>query len=138
MSFVILALVDDLLFSSKIRGALQPSGLPVQFVRQRDAAITAVRDNRPALVILDLDRSTLDPIGVIRELKTDPTLRDLRVVGFVSHVNADRIAEARAAGIDQVLARSAFFQSLPQMAASLAGSPVPEAPQDPTRGGTAS
>jgi CheY-like chemotaxis protein len=116
---MVLALVDDLLFSSKIRGALQPSGVLVQFVRQRDAALTAIRENRPALVILDLDRSSLDPIGVIRELKADAALRDTRLVGFVSHVNADRIAEARAAGIDQVLARSAFFQSLPQMAAAL-------------------
>jgi CheY-like chemotaxis protein len=117
---MILALVDDLLFSSRIRGALQPSGHPVQFVRQRDAALTAIRDNRPALVILDLDRSSLDPIGVIRELKADASLSGTRVIGFVSHVHADKIAEARAAGIDQVLARSAFFQSLPQMAAALA------------------
>lgn len=116
---MILALVDDLLFSSKIRGALQPSGQPVQFVRQHDAALTAIRDNRPALVVLDLDRTSLDPIGLIRGVKADAALRDTRVIGFVSHVNADRIAEARAAGIDQVMARSAFFQSLPQIAASL-------------------
>lgn len=116
---MVLALVDDLLFSSKIRGALQPSGQPVQFVRQRDAAVTAVRENHPSLLILDLDRSTLDPIGVIRELKADESLSGTRVIGFVSHVHAERIAEARAAGIDQVLARSAFFQTLPQIVSTL-------------------
>jgi hypothetical protein len=37
------------------------------------------------------------------------------VIGFVSHVNADAIRQARDAGLDQVLARSAFVESLPRL-----------------------
>jgi len=36
-------------------------------------------------------------------------------VGFVSHVQANLIADARRAGVDQVLARSAFVTQLPQL-----------------------
>jgi hypothetical protein len=38
-----------------------------------------------------------------------------RVIGFGSHVDRDLLAAARAAGCDQVLARSAFFSRLPQL-----------------------
>ena len=42
----------------------------------------------------------------------DPALRDVPTLGFVSHVHDDVIARARAAGVDQVLARSAFVDRL--------------------------
>lgn len=45
----------------------------------------------------------------------------LRVVGFVSHVHAERIREAREAGAD-VMARSAFVNALPRLLAN--GTPV--------------
>jgi hypothetical protein len=37
------------------------------------------------------------------------------VVGFVSHVDVETVNRARAAGIDQVLARSAFVERLPDL-----------------------
>jgi hypothetical protein len=40
-----------------------------------------------------------------------------RVVGFVSHVDAERIAAAREAGIGEVLARSRFVEILPALLA---------------------
>jgi len=66
-------------------------------------------------VILDLNSSKLDPLGVIAELKSDPLTRGIRMVGFVSHVHAEIIAAARGAGIDEVLARSAFVDRLGEM-----------------------
>ena len=38
-----------------------------------------------------------------------------KVAGFVSHVDAKTIAQAKSAGIDQVLARSQFVQILPDL-----------------------
>ncbi len=37
------------------------------------------------------------------------------VVGFVSHVDTETITAARAAGIDRILARSAFVAQLPNL-----------------------
>jgi len=118
---MIVAVVDDLLFSSKIRSVADQAACPIAFVRRADAVLPAVRDKRPTLVIVDLDRASLDPIGAVRALKVDPELRETRVVGFVSHVHADTIASAREAGIDVVLARSAFVTSLPKLVAEAAG-----------------
>jgi hypothetical protein len=39
-----------------------------------------------------------------------PRLGAVRTVGFASHVDDDLLAAARAAGCDEVLARSVFFR----------------------------
>jgi hypothetical protein len=49
---------------------------------------------------------------VIAAMKTDPQLRTVNTLGYVSHVDSDAISAARQAGIDQVLARSAFTAQL--------------------------
>jgi DNA-binding NarL/FixJ family response regulator len=75
------------------------------------------------LVIFDLDREALDPLSAVREIKAQPDLAHVFTVGFVSHVHTDTIEAARHAGIDLVLARSAFVGRLPQLLAS-AGHPT--------------
>jgi DNA-binding NarL/FixJ family response regulator len=127
---MVLAVVDDLLLGSKIRAAARESGRVLAFSRDPELVLADIRARRPALVIVDLDRSALDPMGVIREIKSSPDLAAMRVVGFVSHVHADRIRDARAAGIDTVLARSAFFTSLPEILAA-----APEGDTPPSTGG---
>jgi hypothetical protein len=49
---------------------------------------------------------------VIAAIKSDPGLNQTRMLGFVSHVDSDTIAAARRAGIDRVMARSAFSEHL--------------------------
>jgi CheY-like chemotaxis protein len=122
---MVLAIVDDLLLGSKIRASADGAGRSVTFVRGRGADVLAeIRAKQPALVIFDLDGTALDPIGAIRAIKAQEDLRGLRVIGFVSHVHTERIAEARSAGIDVVLARSAFFSSLPTLLASTPDRPA--------------
>jgi hypothetical protein len=48
-------------------------------------------------------------------MKADPSLKTIRTLGYVSHVQTDVIAAARAAGVDEVLARSAFSERLGQI-----------------------
>jgi CheY-like chemotaxis protein len=118
---MILALVDDLLFASRIRAVAERAGRPVVFAG-RGSAVREVRAARPDLIIIDLDRSASDPMAAIREIKADAdhTVSGVTIVGFVSHVRGDLIDAARAAGIDQVLARSAFITKLPELVAGTA------------------
>ena len=75
-----------------------------------------VREKQPSLVIFDLNSSRLAPMEVIAAMKADPALQAvIRTLGYVSHVQTDVIAAARAAGIDEVLARSAFSERLGQI-----------------------
>jgi hypothetical protein len=45
-------------------------------------------------------------------MKSDPGLSTIPTLGFASHVQTDVIDAARKAGIDEVLARSAFTMQL--------------------------
>jgi PleD family two-component response regulator len=123
---MVLAVVDDLMFSSKIRAVAERTGSAIRFARSKDAALADARASAPALVIVDLDRDPIDPIGTVAAFKADPALRGIRLVGYVSHVHAARIADARAAGCDTVLARSAFVNALPVLLAG--GGPEPQQP----------
>jgi hypothetical protein len=121
---MVLAVVDDLLFSSKIRAVATATGRPAAFVREREAVLPAIREHQPTLVIFDLDRANLDPVGAIMEIRAQPDLAGLKLVGFGSHVHAERFAMARAAGLDVAMARSGFVAVLPQL---LAVEPPPDA-----------
>jgi CheY-like chemotaxis protein len=74
--------------------------------------IERIREKRPTLVIFDLNSARMDPLKALGAMKQDPSLSGIRTLGFVSHVDSETIAAARAAGIDQVLARSAFSAQL--------------------------
>jgi hypothetical protein len=105
---VTVAFVDDLLFRSKIQAAASQSGAAVSFVR--DPADPAVAGAGLAIVNLDAPRA-VDIISTLAAARPE-----MRVVGFVSHVNADRIREARSAGRQlEVMARSAFVSALPDL-----------------------
>ncbi len=96
------------MFRSKIKSAATQAGVDVAFAGSREAALSAMRANAPALLILDLNNPRTDPLGTIAAMKREPPLAAIRTVGFVSHVDASAIDAARAAGVDEVLARSAF------------------------------
>lgn len=109
---MVLCVLDDLLFSVKISTAGKALGVELYFERSADKVVGSIRDRQPALVILDLDSRKLQPIEAIRAIKADAALRTIPTLGYVSHVHADTIAAARAAGVDEVLARSAFSEQL--------------------------
>ena len=109
---MILAVLDDLLFSSKIKTAATQLGVTVVFARSRAAALTEMQKSAPTLVILDLNNPRVDPLGVVAAMKQDPALASIPTVGFASHVQTDVINAARLAGVTEVLARSAFTMQL--------------------------
>jgi DNA-binding NarL/FixJ family response regulator len=112
---MILALLDDLMFTSKIRSAAAQLGVTVTFERSSDAALASMRAHRPALVIFDLNNPRTNPIATQTAMKADEALASVRTVGFVSHVDTATIEAARTAGVGEVLPRSAFTQRLPEL-----------------------
>jgi CheY-like chemotaxis protein len=112
---MVLCAVDDLMFTSKLRVAAAQTGVQVAFVRSPEALLAEIGRARPSLVVLDLNADRLRPFEMLESLARDPGLEGLRTVAFVSHVQADRIAAARAAGASDVMARSAFVAQLPEI-----------------------
>jgi DNA-binding NarL/FixJ family response regulator len=109
---MIVCAIDDLLFSVKLSTAAKSLGVDLYFERSADRVVSTVREKRPSLVIFDLNSSRLQPLAAIAEMKADLGLKTTRTLGYVSHVDTATIDAARQAGIDQVLARSAFAARL--------------------------
>lgn len=102
----VIALVRDLLLASRITTAARSSGGNVQLVRSPGdlAGLPG------SLLLADLNLE-----GAIEAAAAWRQARGGAVVGFVSHADAATIAAARQAGINRVMARSAFFESLPDL-----------------------
>ena len=112
---MVIVAVDDLMFSSRISTAAKGLGVEIKFARTPEAIVEAVKSTAARLVILDLNSLRVQPLNAVAALKADPALAAVRTVGFVSHVQTDLIAQAREAGVDQVLARSAFVTQLAEL-----------------------
>ena len=125
---MVLVVADDLLFRSKISSAAKAAGVVTRAATTPDAAIAHAREQRPTLVLLDLDGTRSEPLEVLRRLAAEAGLADVPTLGFVSHVHADLIRSARAFGIGDVMARSAFVQALPAILAPHATA-TPDAPR---------
>src|SRR5262245_56967612 len=115
---MILCVVDDLMFSMKISTAAKALQAPLAFERSAANVVERVRTERPSLVIFDLNSAKLKPFDAIRAIKSDPEVQATRTLGYVSHVDAAAINAARQAGVDEVLARSAFTERLADILAS--------------------
>lgn len=109
---MILAVLDDLMFSSKIKTAAKQLGADVTFARSAETALTQMRQTAPSLVILDLNNERTDPLGIVAAMRQDPALASIPTLGYASHVQTDVIDAARHAGVGEVLARSAFTMQL--------------------------
>ena len=116
----VLVVVPDLFFATRIAATAQALGVEI-IASPAAEALEACRREPPDLVILDLHGSG-DPAGLARALKADPASGGVRIAGFYSHVDQERRRAAEAAGVDEVLARSAFTARL---ATLLAGSEHP-------------
>lgn len=112
----ILAVVDDLLFGVKISDAAAKLGVGFRFVKTAEAAWAGALA-APALVILDLNIRTLNPLELVTRLKGDPGTAGIPVVAYVSHVQVEFRKKAEEAGCDRVLARSTFSTSVPALLA---------------------
>ncbi len=108
----IVAVVSDLMFMVKIQSAAKSAGFEINFSKTSEDAMEQAR-TRPAVILLDLNTTTMDPLRFIESLKGDQDTRDTPLVGFVSHVQTTLIKAAQERGCDTVLARSAFSQNLP-------------------------
>ena len=107
----ILAAVNDLFFVGKITAAARRTGVPVEFVRGESEVIRKTADS-PAMLLLDLNDARLNPISLIAKLKADPLRKEVRVIGYLSHVQEELKREADQAGCDLVLPKSVFSQQL--------------------------
>ena len=118
MAATIVALVDDLFFLAKIQETAKAIGVKV--LPNPGSGAAAIGEAQPHAIFLDLNSRRVSAVEIIKSLKSEPKTARIRIVGFVSHVQEELISQARAAGCDSVMARSAFTQQLPNLLKSFA------------------
>ena len=114
----LVALMDDILFLSRIREAARGSGVVVKSVRDKAELLAAAREDG-RLVVVDADSVRVPWADALAALRAEPAQGEIPIVAFVSHVRPDLALTARESGASRVLARSAFVQELPELVASL-------------------
>lgn len=115
MQKIILAIVDDIFFAAKIRGTAEQYGSKVIFPKSPREAFDVAFENRPIVIISDLQANNIDPFEFAGQVKACGSLQAVPLVGFFSHVNVEIREKAKKAGYDFVIPRSVLSKDLPQI-----------------------
>jgi DNA-binding NarL/FixJ family response regulator len=105
----VLALVDDLFFQAKITETAKHAGIEVRVCATPDALLGEMAKEPPQLVVVDLNARS-HPVEALERIQS--SARNAPVVAFLSHVQTDLAAQARAAGCSAVMPRSQFTRDL--------------------------
>lgn len=105
----VLAIVSDLMFSSKIRAAASEGGAEVVVVK-RAADVDSISAQSIDVIVVDLEARTFDSFDVWKKAKE--TFPSASSVGFYSHVNDELAAKGEEAGIGETMPRSQFVRRL--------------------------
>lgn len=110
----ILAVLEDLFFTVKINESAKRAGLPIEFIKSEQDVLERAK-NGVALIVVDLNYAGIDPLRLVRALKSSDETKGISLIGYLSHVQGELKQAAHEAGCDMVLARSAFSQNLQQI-----------------------
>ncbi|HUB73302.1 MAG TPA: hypothetical protein VL979_04615 [Solirubrobacteraceae bacterium] len=120
-----LALTGDLLFGSRVQGALAAAGHEVELVGsaadlgQRLRAEAGESSGRAQLLVVDLVDGELDGAGAVESLRAAGELDGVRTLGFYSHVDAAARERAERAGFDLAVPRSRMAREGGELVARL-------------------
>ncbi|HEX3511080.1 MAG TPA: hypothetical protein VHT27_08290 [Solirubrobacteraceae bacterium] len=117
------ALVPDLLFGSRIQGALRAAGIELALVGDERLLREQLAEQpaRPGdVLILDLTDPDLDGAEVLRRLRGDDDVGNRRTLGFYAHVDLDARLRAEQAGFDLVVPRSRIAREAAELVRRLA------------------
>jgi hypothetical protein len=109
--------IEELFFIAKIQETAKKLGVKVAFIKNDADAIAALTEgdeNKPALIVFDLNNANAKPMTLIPKLKAK-LKKSVSIVGFLSHLQGDLKAKAVEAGCDVVMPRAAFSQGLPNL-----------------------
>jgi CheY-like chemotaxis protein len=102
----ILLTEDDPIVAELYRLRLDREGHRVDVAADGQAALEAVRRERPDLILLDIRMPRLSGIAVLEEVRADGGLRDLPVVMLTNYSDPAQVQRCRELGIEAYLVKS--------------------------------
>ncbi|MBI4228995.1 MAG: hypothetical protein HY693_04650, partial [Deltaproteobacteria bacterium] len=77
----IIALLDDLFFSSKIREAAKHLEIELEFVKEPSSFKEKIRLGNPSLIVVDLNSKAFSPLQIIKKIKSTGELKQIPLLG---------------------------------------------------------
>ena len=90
---LILVVDDNEVIRTLVKTILASQGMDIDSARDGDEALTYLHRLRPDVMLLDLGMPRVDGLEVLRQVRADPTLHDLRVVLLTAIANTTRFEE---------------------------------------------
>ena len=90
-----------------LRDYFEAKGYAVCEAHNGEEAMACIRSARPDAVVLDIQMPRMDGIQVLREVRGDQDLRDLKILALSAHAFAEDVREISNAGADSYLAKPA-------------------------------
>lgn len=112
----ILAVIDDLFFSTRVEDIAKGQGFAVVTVHDARAFHRALSGEQPALVIVDLGSQRIETIDLVREASHV----GIPVLAFGPHVDKEAHQAARDAGARVSVTNSQLMRELPVLIRELA------------------
>ncbi len=115
----VLSVVDDMFFSARIESTARLAGVRLIQICDARHLEKALEESVPRMIILDLNSKACEPLDLVRRIKSDTRFSRVGIVGFLSHIQRELELNARQAGCDQVMPKSAFSANLGKILGSL-------------------
>lgn len=88
-----------------------------------ECGIEMTKEQRPDLILLDLQMPVLDGFETLKLLRDDPGTRDVRVVAVTSYAMAGDRENVLAAGFDDYISKPLNTRELPEIVKKIIGEP---------------
>lgn len=96
---------DDPASRELLREILEAQGYQVVEAEDGQAALNKIEEERPDLVLLDIQMPKLDGLGVVRQLRQSPRFTSLPVVAVTSYAMRGDREKALGAGFDAYITK---------------------------------
>jgi CheY-like chemotaxis protein len=90
-----------------LRHYFEAMGYAVLEAHDGEQTLASMKGSHPDAVVLDIQMPRMDGIQVLRAVRGDGTLRDIKILALSAHALSDEVRQIREAGADAYLAKPA-------------------------------
>jgi CheY-like chemotaxis protein len=109
----LLVIEDQVTELKLVHHVLTAAGHEVSNAEAAELAFSAIAQDRPQLILLDMALPGMNGLELVRKLKAEPATRDIYVVAVTSYPERYSRTEALAAGCDAYLFKPLSTRNLP-------------------------
>lgn len=116
----VLVIEDNSIHLKLAHLVLSSAGYQVRTAEAAEHAFAAIKQEKPQVVLMDMELPDMHGLALVRKLKADEETRDIRIVAVTSYPDRYRETDALAAGCDAYLLKPISTRTLPEVVREVA------------------